>query len=427
MKASAGVAEIYLSVGKNRLYAKQGRVSANDYADRAKELFNLDWHLSHRYNNETANGKWKHMMSDKHIGYTKWYMPKDNELPELSMVNPLGSPSLGVAVEGSEAAWPLMAKQLSLPVFDALNNQTHYIEVFNRGVGEIEYTVLTSQPWIKVDESEGKAAKDNRLHVSIDWSKAPQGTVEGNVEIVCGKSKAEVKVTIVNTALPHSKETFFGTLAHSEFSIPAHAYNANISGKQAAWVFIPDLGRGKGCMGITPVTASSTLTHKKAARLEYKIYLPSAGKTTVALGILPTQDVNPARGLRIAVGIDEKKPIVLDARKGFVDTFEEYNSQNLALSKVLKALPTKSTLALSGKGMYLRNEVFDNIRWLDVEIDVEKPGFHTLKVYMVDPEIVLEKIVVNPDNSRPSYLGAPSKQHSITTIEEKSLSTILYK
>ena len=127
------------------------------------------------------------------------------------------------------------------------------------------------------------------------------------------------------------------------------------------------------------------------------------------------------------VGIDEKKPIVLDARKGFVDTFEEYNSQNLALSKVLKALPTKSTLALSGKGMYLRNEVFDNIRWLDVEIDVEKPGFHTLKVYMVDPEIVLEKIVVNPDNSRPSYLGAPSKQHSITTIEEKPLSTILYK
>jgi len=46
---------------------------------------------------------------------------------------------------------------------------------------------------------------------------------------------------------------------------------------------------------------------------------------------------------------------------------------------------------------------------------------------MVDPEIVLEKIVVNPDNSRPSYLGAPSKQHSITTIEEKPLSTILYK
>ena len=101
--------------------------------------------------------------------------------------------------------------------------------------------------------------------------------------------------------------------------------------------------------------------------------------------------------------------------------------KTLLYQKYWKHSPLKSTLALSGKGMYLRNEVFDNIRWLDVEIDVEKPGFHTLKVYMVDPEIVLEKIVVNPDNSRPGYLGAPSKQHSITTIEEKPLSTILYK
>lgn len=417
VKASAGVAEIYLSVGKNRLYAKQGRISTNDYATRAKELFNLDWYLSNRYNNETADGKWKHMMSDKHIGYTKWYMPENNELPELSIINPLGIPTPGIAVEGSEAAWPLMTEHLSLPVFDALNNQTYYVEVFNRGVGEFEYTVLTSQPWIKVDKTKGKVAKENRMNISIDWSKAPQGTTEGVVEIVCGKHKAEVKVPIVNGTVPDSKEAFFGTLSDSEFSIPAYAYNANIPGRQAKWSFIPDLGREKGNMGIVPATASSTLAHKSAARLEYKVYLPSAGKTTIALGILPTQDVNPARGLRIAIGIDGKKPVVLDARKGFVDTFGEYNPKNLALSKVLKPLPERSTLALSGKGKNLRNEVFDNMRWLDVELEVDKPGFHTLKVYMVDPEVVLEKIVVNPDNNRPSYFGAPSKQHNAATME----------
>lgn len=237
------------------------------------------------------------------------------------------------------------------------------------------------------------------------------------VEIVCGKHKAEVKVPIVNGTVPDSKEAFFGTLSDSEFSIPAYAYNANIPGRQAKWSFIPDLGREKGNMGIVPATASSTLAHKSAARLEYKVYLPSAGKTTIALGILPTQDVNPARGLRIAIGIDGKKPVVLDARKGFVDTFGEYNPKNLALSKVLKPLPERSTLALSGKGKNLRNEVFDNMRWLDVELEVDKPGFHTLKVYMVDPEVVLEKIVVNPDNNRPSYFGAPSKQHNAATME----------
>lgn len=410
-KASAGAAEIYLSVGRNRLYAKQGRVSANDWADRARKLFELDWQLTRRYNDETADGKWKHMMSDKHIGYTKWFMPDDNILPELSFVSPLGTPRLGVAVEGSEAAWPLMTKELSLPVFDALSDQTYCIDIFNRGVGEIAYTAVSAQPWIQMDAKEGRTKKDARLNVSIDWENAPQGTVEGSVRIVCGKDTVTIKVPVVNAPLPRSEEPFFGSLAQTEFSIPAYFYNANIPGKQAKWTFLPDLGRGKGNMGILPVTAESTLSHKKAARLEYRIYLPSAGKTTVALGILPTQDVNPARGLRIAAGMDNKTPVVLDARKGLVDTFGEYTPQNLKLSKVLKPLPAPNALALSGNGKPMRNEVFDNMRWLDVELDVDKPGFHTLKVYMVDPEIVLEKIVVNPDNEHPSYWGAPAKRH----------------
>ena len=38
----------------------------------------------------------------------------------------------------------------------------------------------------------------------------------------------------------------------------------------------------------------------------------------------------------------------IDARRGIVDTFSEYNQQNLARSKVLKPLPQRSRLALSG-------------------------------------------------------------------------------
>ena len=56
--------------------------------------------------------------------------------------------------------------------------------------------------------------------------------------------------------------------------------------------------------------------------------------------------------------------------------------------------------------------MFDNLRWIDVEMDVKAPGMHTLKVFMVDPEIVLERIVVNPDNNYPSYFGIPSVYHN---------------
>ena len=41
---------------------------------------------------------------------------------------------------------------------------------------------------------------------------------------------------------------------------------------------------------------------------------------------------------------------------------------------------------------------------------------------MVDPEIVLERIIVNPDNNYPSYFGAPVFQFGVNNVRIKSLS-----
>ena len=128
----------------------------------------------------------------------------------------------------------------------------------------------------------------------------------------------------------------------------------------------------------------------------------------MAVGILPTQDILPARGLRLGIQLDDQPVQVIDARRGIVDTFSEYTPQNLAVSKVLKPLPPRSRLALSGfvNGRQLprRDEVFDNLRWLDATFNAT-PGRHTLKLIMIDPEIVVEQIVVNPDNNHYSYFG----------------------
>ena len=134
---------------------------------------------------------------------------------------------------------------------------------------------------------------------------------------------------------------------------------------------LPDLGRGDACMGIYPVTASSTEKYYDAPRLEYKLFVPKAGKMTVCLGILPTQDVYPERGLRMAVGIDNDTPKRIDARKGFWDEFHEYTPQNLERTKTLKPLPSQNrSIRLIGTGRTRRNEVFDNLRWIDVDMDV---------------------------------------------------------
>ena len=186
-----------------------------------------------------------------------------------------------------------------------------------------------------------------------------------------------------------------------EYSVAACDFNRVDNG----WRFLPDLGRGKGCMGAADVMKE--FPNGDGPVLEYDIDLTDEGK--VAIGILPTQDIVPARGLRLGVQIDEQPMQVVDARRGLVDTFQEYTQKNLAQSKVLKPLPPRSRLALSGfwNGRQLprRDEVFDNIRWLEVTFDNVAAGKHTLKIIMIDPEIVVEQLVVNPDNQRYSYFG----------------------
>lgn len=197
----------------------------------------------------------------------------------------------------------------------------------------------------------------------------------------------------------------------TQIAIPAYQYARISEGKQAKWMFLPDLGRGKGCMGSSNVMAKSQ-TDGQGASLEYDFELAQDKQPlTVALGILPTQDVYLARGLRIGVQIDNQPMQIVDARQGFLDTFEEYTARNLAVSKKLKALPKEPKLALNGwwKGKKLprRNEVFDNLRWVTAApIPALAAGKHTLRIVMIDPEIVLEQVVINPDNSKYSYLGA---------------------
>lgn len=403
--ASAGIAQIYNSVTRNHLYAAQGRPLANDYARQAEVLFEKDKRMTSYYNDTLARGKWKNMMSDIHINYTQWSMPETATLPALKTVVPKDVAELGISVEGSETTEK--DRKLALPMFDVLLNQTFYIDLFNRGKGSLAFTATPSQPWIKINKNKGNFNLEERLQIHIDWKELTNGKHEGLVTVSDGKSNVTVSVHAVKQDIPQVKEHYFGNVSGSEFSIPADGYNRNIPEEKATWTIFPDLGRDKACMGIPHMT-NSVADVQKAPRLEYQVLLADSGKVRLCIGILPTQDVNPERGLRIGVGLDEDVQI-LDARQGMHDTFQEYTKENLAQSPNLKPLPPiKKSVKLLGYGKHLRNEVFDNIRWLTVNLNVKNAGMHTLKVFMIDPEVVLERIVVNPDNQHPSYFGAPT-------------------
>jgi hypothetical protein len=49
--------------------------------------------------------------------------------------------------------------------------------------------------------------------------------------------------------------------------------------------------------------------------------------------------------------------------------------------------------------------VVDQSRQSKIKINVPQAGFHTLKVWMIDPGVVLEKIIINIGGLKSSYLG----------------------
>ncbi len=170
VKACAVLNDLYLTAGHNRLYAVQGRTSTNDLAARARELFQEDAGLTREYNQTLAGGKWNHMMDQTHIGYTYWNQPVRNAMPAVQEVQAPEPGEMGVAVEGSEAAWPGGPGQPILPPLSVYLRQPRYLELFNRGRQPFEFSIETSDPWLRVD-----AARRGRWSATAASASPPIG------------------------------------------------------------------------------------------------------------------------------------------------------------------------------------------------------------------------------------------------------------
>ena len=381
-KASALVTKIYITAGKNHLYVLQGRASANDLAAQVRALFQADADLSAEYNHKLANGKWNHMMDQTHLGYTSWQQPDTNVMPEVRPISLHDAGSMGVAVEGSVLPWQSGLHDESSLSFDVFNQQRRYIGVFNHGKAPFEFSVNTTAPWILVEPERGTVAKDQRIWVTIDWDKAPSGSPSGYVFLddTAGQT-ANVPITLFNPQQPTRSSLNGFVEADGYVSIEAEHYTKKLDTPQASWHKIDDYGRTLSSMSIFPVTAESVTPPADSPSLEYQMYLFHPGRLEVEAILAPTLNFVPARGLRYAISFDDQPPQIIDAL-----------AQNTQRD--------------------WEQSVEDSVRKVKSTHIVEGVGYHTLKVWMVDPGVVLQKLVVDLGGVKPSYLGPPESFHN---------------
>ncbi len=392
-KASYILNDIYYAAARNDLYAKQGRASTNDMFEETHTLFKKDTSLMNYFNNKFAGGKWKHFMDQPFIGYKSWNQPQENNLDavNLSKINIPDSALMGIAVEGSESAWPGPEGEPTLPNFNPFNEQQQYIDVFNKGKMSFEYTISTNNPWIKISSSKGKVLKQTRIWISINWNKVPKGTSIGLVTVEGANKNVAVKVNVSNPGI--TRNTLEGFIeADGYVSIEAKHYTGLSEAGQYKWINIQDYGNTfSGMRATASPDAPVVVPGKNSPYLEYKMYLTDTGKVDVEGIFSPTLNFIPGRNLQYAVSFDDTTPMLVTLVP------ENY---------------------VAGGSADWAKSVIENTRKSTTSFIIGKPGYHTLKIWMVDPGVVLEKIIVNCGGLRKSYLGPPESFHRMVMNSE---------
>jgi hypothetical protein len=384
VEACCNINELYVTVARNRLYASQGRVNTNTLAARAKELFKHDSILSDYYNTKMAGGKWNHMMDQTHIGYTGWQQPDKNIMPEVDRILSPDSPEMGVSIEGSESWWPAEKSPAVLPSFSVCKKDSHYLEIFNRGRLPFDFEIKTMASWLIIKPSGGRIYTDQRVWLSLDYSKIPAGDHIVPV-VITGQGQGEITV-FVRVHHPDLKGIgenikFIETDGYA--SLEAADYDQSVAGPIIKWLCIPGIGRTGSGMTPIPVTVQSQIPGKEnSPRLEYRVFFTDTGKMQIRAFFSPTLNFTGGTGLRYAFSVDDEIPEIINIHEG--DTIPDWKYPQ-----------------------YWNDAVSNNIRVSASAHRITAKGFHTLKFWMVDPGLVLQKIVVDMGGVKPSYLGPP--------------------
>lgn len=373
VRASATVNEMYVAAHLNQLYAAQGRAAANDMAARVRELFRLDAELTRQYHQDLRGGKWNHMMSQPHMGYTSWNAPAANIMPALKEIALPEAAGMGIAVEGSDVAWPT-AGTLSLPALDVFEKTPRFVDIFSRGKTPFEVKIRASDPWVVLSRRQAMVATEERVLVDLDWDAVPFGTT-GATLTVSGPDGTEV-----NIAIPISKRALpADALGHVEtqgvVSIEAGNFSRSKAPQGRSWLTIAGHGRTHSGMTTLPAEAAPA-DISQAMLLEYPVQLFSTGKVQVQVTLAPTLKFQPGSGLRYAVSIDGEAPQIVNVH---ADKSERHWERTVSDGAV--SFTTSHQIAGAGK--------------------------HVLKYWALDSGLVVQKLVIDAGGLKPSYLGPP--------------------
>jgi len=382
--SSAAINERQLSLDKTVAYAGQHRASANQYAARAAAADARIRENTRIYNDVTAGGKWKHMMS---------LMPHD--IPVLKKIfvphwtaDPKDA-QCGIQIEGGGfydtlfdvPGQPHFMERLlrlypsDLPPFHRELGGSKYADIFVKAPVKTAWTVKTDQPWIRLNRTgdgfDPKGDLEARVEISIDWATAPANG-HGTVEFHCGNTALPLPVPVSIAPANTARNVSFieDNNIVSMYAGDADAVRGfqrldglgHTAASLRADLDMPSLDAGDIAKGPSATFRFATSNNVDRAALK-----------VIALPFLPITSDNQ---MRAAVSVDGAAPVVLD-----------FNAPEFSGRWAAQVMTNSHT------------ETVHDLRL--------KPGAHTVTVTALDPGFTLDRLELDFDGAPKAYGPVP--------------------
>ncbi|AKQ46011.1 hypothetical protein TH63_10760 [Rufibacter radiotolerans] len=373
----------FLYRDKSYLFAKQQRASAQEYAQLSRQAYEEIVKETAFYNNQLANGKWAGMMSMKPRDLPAYQAPV---LPEIKL-NPTAP--WGVAPEGfvTKDSSLVPGPTLSLPMFQPWGGQRYFVDVFLTGSQPLSWKANASDKWIKLSTEKGKLTsaegqKQQRLWVSIDVSKVPKHQKsKGYITFKANGIKIKLEVNVASAPETPDLDFYRGFMENNGYvSIFAGNFTRQIEKQGRSWEPVAGLGHTQKAL-MAPLSFAATVTDpekikENAPIVEYDFYSLTAAAPIVSVYTLPTHPVTSSFSMRYGVSIDDGPIKVLDFKT--VGRSEEW-----------------------------KVNVLENRAKRQVKSPSLAPGKHTLKIYLLDPGVVLDYITIDLGGLKKAYSIIP--------------------
>ncbi|MEP2280438.1 glycosyl hydrolase 115 family protein [Maribacter sp.] len=380
---------------KNKFSAKQGRQSANAFGALSANAYKRIEKETTYYNTQLKNGKWNHIMT-----MAPRFLPVFSQPSTSSIVNNEVA-SIGLALEGYQMELNntiINSYADVLPVFNSYTNSSYFIDVFAKGKGTVNWEARPKVDWIKLSESKGSFDENNlekRIWVSIDWSKVPKGEnkkeaplghdfqlippsfkVNSAIDFISNGKTMSVGVSAYNPKFK-TLENYKGFVEDKGYvSINAENFSRKLDGKETNWQIFDGLGYTNKVITALPRRAKPLVAINEIINdspvLEYDFYTFNFGEVDVNLQVVPTHAAHNGIGVRCAVAIDDATPVLID--------FETIGRSNEWKQNVL-----------NNAAVHAAKQI------------VNKAGEHTLKIWMVDPGVMIDQVLIDLGGWKKSY------------------------